>query len=281
MIALKERRLWEWPGELIWKFLGFQLKTSPYWLVPHKVQCLLHWLSSSWGLPPFFSRLTCCFYRAVRTIKPTTVSSSPKKASHTGAVTGAVTGTVFTLLAVIGVVVFVRRRRRYNRPSSILSSNDLIEAGPQVTVTPFYLAPQPAQQDPAPWMTELQSQSETHPFERMAALDDNSSSSALLHPLPSSLPIIPAPVGLSSKELAQLRTEASEHSRTNNAGLTSGPHPDPSPTATTGQSSAISSPDPRRLQSEVENLRHEMQLLRAERFEALAPPPSYTEEERR
>jgi hypothetical protein len=202
-----------------------------------------------------------------------------------------------------------------------MSSNDLIEAGPQVTVTPFYLETEPIQRDPGPWTTEPQLQSESHTLERMAALDANSSSSALLQPLPSSLPMIPAPVGLSSKELAQLRTEASGHSRTNNAGSTSGSHPDPSstvpmipapvglsskelaqlrteasersrtnnvgstsgshpdpsPTATTGQSAAMPPPDPRRLQSEVENLRQEMQLLRAERFEA---PPSYTEEER-
>ena len=84
-------------------------------------------------------------------------------------------------------------------------------------------------------------------------------------PVPSSR-VVPLPVSLSSKELARLR-EGSSHSQSTDA-LSSAP-----PLAATSERSADTSlSDTRRLQSEVESLRREMEQIRAERFEA---PPNY------
>ena len=233
--------------------------------------------------------------------------TSSKTGSHTGAVAGAVVGTLGAILIVIGVVTFVRRRRRLDKRKSIGSSisSSLIEAGAQVT--PYYIAPpEVTQRDLGSWMTGPQPQSE--PLEAETVPDIHSSSSHSL-PLPpavvpapvglsskelaqlrtdvlvrsqNNLPlppaVVPAPVGLSSKELAQLRTDALVRSQNNLASSgSSSSQPNPALPVTTIRrtATAVTSSNTRQLQSEVEDLRREMQLLRAERFEA---PPSYAEE---
>jgi hypothetical protein len=88
-------------------------------------------------------------------------------------------------------------------------------------------------------------------------------------PAPSSR-AVPLPVRLSGKELARLREDNSRSQPTDALS------PGPLLTATTEVGVATSSSDARRLQSEVESLRREMQQLRAERFEA---PPLYDHED--
>ena len=81
----------------------------------------------------------------------------------------------------------------------------------------------------------------------------------------SSSRVVPLPANLSSKELARLREDNSRSQSTSSGPLT----------ATTELPVDASSSEARRLQSEVESLRREMQELRAERFEA---PPLYHED---
>ena len=193
--------------------------------------------------------------------------------SHTGAVAGAVVGTLGAILVVIGVITFVRRRRKLNKRKSIgpSISGSLIEAGAQVT--PYYLAPpEVTQRDLGSLMTGPQPQS--GPLEVVTAPDTHSSSS---HSLPLPPAVVPAPVGLSSKELAQLRTALvrSQNNLARSGSSSSQPNPSP-PVAIIGPTTTTVPPsNTRQLESEVEGLRREMQLLRAERFEA---PPSYAEE---
>ncbi|KAN0141387.1 DUF1793 domain containing protein [Lactarius tabidus] len=81
----------------------------------------------------------------------------------------------------------------------------------------------------------------------------------------SSSRVAPPPVGLSSKELARLRQDSSRPQSTDAS--------PPGPLSTTAESGvATTSSEARRLQTEVESLRREMQQLRVERFEA---PPGY------
>lgn len=98
--------------------------------------------------------------------------------------------------------------------------------------------------------------------------------------LPMSRPVAPVAAGLSDKELALLRAGALTSQQPDNPrDLTSDMPWSPfSPTAvaeTGGESEALPS-DTRRLHSEVESLRREMERLRAEGL-AIAAPPSYTE----
>ena len=182
-------------------------------------------------------------------------------------------GTLGAILVVIGVITFVRRRRKLNKRKSIgpSISGSLIEAGAQVT--PYYLAPpEVTQRDLGSLMTGPQPQS--GPLEVVTAPDTHSSSS---HSLPLPPAVVPAPVGLSSKELAQLRTALvrSQNNLARSGSSSSQPNPSP-PVAIIGPTTTTVPPsNTRQLESEVEGLRREMQLLRAERFEA---PPSYAEE---
>jgi hypothetical protein len=116
------------------------------------------------------------------------------------------------------------------------------------------------------------------PEAEMGAL--HGQSPAPLTVLPPSRQVAPIPVGLSDKEIARLRAEAlnSESQQSHN---------DPTPNVSLSTSSsdveteptgATSTYDPRRLQSEVESLRREMEQLRTH-TEGLVvgAPPSYTE----
>ena len=97
-----------------------------------------------------------------------------------------------------------------------------------------------------------------------------SSSEPTLAPPQSAAPV---PVGLTGKELAQLRSAPTLSPPTHPWSSSSGSQPTYSPTiSTTDQTTVAPTPETQRLQTEVESLRREMQQLRAERFE---PPPSY------
>jgi hypothetical protein len=179
---------------------------------------------------------------------------------------------------VIGVVTFIQRRRRWrrSRPRSILSfSSDSIDVGPQLIVTPFDPNSSEVTQDsgiPA----EQQPLVIGDPEAEMVALQHLSSSPPAILPLLP--PVAPIPVGLSDKEMARIRTEAlrSPQSRHPGVSTSNAPQSMSSPNATTESGEAMSPYDTRRLHSEVESLRREMERLRAEGL-VIAAPPSYTE----
>ena len=93
-----------------------------------------------------------------------------------------------------------------------------------------------------------------------------------------SSPAVSIPVGLSGKELAQLRSNLSRSENTDGQ-----PSDFSSPTITDrdtlggGATGTAPSPDSRRLWSEVDLLRQEVQQLRAERSEPEAPPTYFSE----
>ncbi len=229
-----------------------------------------------------------------------TATATASSSSHTGAIAGVIAGGVAALILVAGTIAFVRRRRRqdgFRKSAGSSFSSAAMEAGSQMTVMPF----NPTLAVAAP--LEAGSRSRT-------ASDGRSSTSG--PSLPPSQSVAPVPVGLTSKELAQLRSAAmrspptthpwssssgsppsqsvapvpvgltgKELARLRSAALRSPPtthartsssesHP---PIISTAEgSTSTPAPETRRLQSEVESLRREMQELRAERFEA---PPSY------
>lgn len=199
----------------------------------------------------------------------------PAAPSHTGAIAGAIAGGVAIALLVIGATVFVWRRRRLSRRKSTGSisadSESFVEGGPSITVTPFNPSPlDTTQQSPDSWVEQQQLLPESP--EGMAS-DPRSLSSTPAPALPRLRPVAPAPPGLSSKELARLRAEAQQTYTQHSSDTAATTQSSSSPTVFTAQSGVTSSSDTRRLQSEVESLRREMQQLRVERFE---PPPSYT-----
>ena len=203
---------------------------------------------------------TPSFRAPVLTIKAdgtTGAREQPAAPSHTGAIAGAVAGGVAATVLVIGAILFVRRRRRLSRRKSAVSifSTSFEEGGPSVTVTPFNLSTlDTTQQGSDPWTEQQQLRLSSTPAPA----------------LPRSRPVASVPPGLSSKELARLRTEAQQTYTQHSSDTTQSSS---TPTVFTAQSGATSPSDTRRLESEVESLRREMLQLRTERLE---PPPSYT-----
>jgi hypothetical protein len=102
--------------------------------------------------------------------------------------------------------------------------------------------------------------------------------------LPRPRPVAPVPAGLSGKEVARLRAEARATTSGPHRRSYNGPSPNaslsestsPPENAVTGESGEATSLETRRLHSEVESLRREMERLRAEGV-IIEAPPSYTE----
>lgn len=93
--------------------------------------------------------------------------------------------------------------------------------------------------------------------------------------------VAPVPVGLSGKELARLRAEALSFEQSHNPSTSDVNVSQPtSPSPVNESGGATSSYDPRRLQSEVESLRREMERMRTEGLAVTGAPPSYTEGDR-
>jgi LPXTG-motif cell wall-anchored protein len=211
---------------------------------------------------------------------------APTSRPKTGAIIGGVIVAVAAVLIVIGALVLLRRRRlRLRRRKSVQSSfsTHLVDRGPSV-ITPFDSVPlYPTHQGSDSWTERQQLLSESTDTE--ASPDPHTLSSAPAV-LPRLRPVPPVPPGLSDKQLARIRTEALSSQQTDShQSPNSNQSPDPSSNPSSSQSSGsrsvvteqsgVRSPtETRRLQSEVELLRREMQQLRTERFEA---PPSYTE----
>jgi hypothetical protein len=202
---------------------------------------------------------------------------STGRQSSTGAIIGGAIGGIAAVLIAFGTVVFLWRRRRLRRRKSIqsISSSSFMDGGLSATITPFDSIPlYPTHQGSDSWMERQQLLSESMDTE--AAPDPHILSSAPAPVLPRSRPVEPVPPGLSDKQLARIRTEAL-NSQTTHSQRSSSPSSSsqgPTVVTVTERSGARSSSETRRLQSEVELLRREMQELRTERFEA---PPSYTE----
>jgi hypothetical protein len=193
--------------------------------------------------------------------------------SKTPAIVGGVIGGIVALFTVIGIAAFVqRRRRRQSRPMSILSDS-MEGSSDMMMVTPYNTVSYETIQDSRTWAEQQPLVSE-NPGVEMFAPHDLSSTPPTVPPR--SRPVAPFPVGLSDKEIARLRAETlgSQHphnNSTSNASLTT------SNANTAAESSgATSSYDPRRLHTEVESLRREVELLRTEGVVPGAPP-SYTE----
>ncbi|KAH8977681.1 hypothetical protein EDB92DRAFT_1951988 [Lactarius akahatsu] len=209
------------------------------------------------------------------TVKATTTGSSSKTISHTGAVAGGTIGGVATVILVIGTIAFVWRRRRQHRMRKTVGpsfSNALVGADADVAEAPF--------NPPLTGTSPLDAGSQQHPRSDPVGMPivplnpGPSSSGPLLQSSPCTLLI---PVGLSSKELAQLRSRA-VHVQLNPAeSASSDSQPAPLPIVTARQSEATPPPEDRALQSEVEHLRREVQQLRAQeaRAEIFEAPPSY------
>ncbi|KAF8491806.1 hypothetical protein F5888DRAFT_1733240 [Russula emetica] len=192
-------------------------------------------------------------------VTPTDLLSPRTRNKNVGAIVGGIISGVAAIFAVIGIATFVQRQRRRKRkpkpnrvrPMSSFST-DSIQAG---SVTPFNPNFPEATQDSMAGITTEQQ--------------------------PISQPMAPVPVGLSGKELARLRTEVLTSQQADNPrGRGSGsnvPQLTLSPTAVrvaeTGEAALPS--DTRRLHSEVESLRREMERFRAEGL-AIAAPPSYS-----
>ena len=220
-----------------------------------------------------------------------------------GAIVGGTIGGVAVIFAVIGVLIFVQRRRRWVRPKSILSSptDSLeLEVGPHATVVtpsdPNLDSPEgirdagiSAEQEPS---VDEDPDTETVAPHRPRPLSSSSfessprslsSSSSPPAVLPLQQPVEPVPVGLSDKEIARLRAQTLGFQQSQTRLNVSQPETRSSANAATGEHrEASSSYDAtRRLRSEVESLRREMERLRElERLRAEAvteAPPSYTE----
>ncbi|KAH9050589.1 hypothetical protein EDB84DRAFT_1555238 [Lactarius hengduanensis] len=203
------------------------------------------------------------------TANPTTTETSSK--SHTSVVArrtirGVLSGVAaFLVIVAITMVVWRRRRQSHRRTSIGFSSFEgVMSQATQVTVTPFptgstltEVAPPDVghQTDSQQWLVRQSSSSEDPPL--------------LLQS------VVSVPVGLSSKELARLRSLANG---LRSQPIDEGPSNSPLPATTDGDAlggaapAATSSPEARLLRSEVNVLRDEIQRLHAEISES---PPSY------
>ncbi|KAI9459512.1 hypothetical protein BJY52DRAFT_372907 [Lactarius psammicola] len=194
---------------------------------------------------------------------PTGTTGSSSK-SHT--IRGVLGGVAALLVIVAAALVVWRRRRQSYRYTSVAPSSlgEVMSQGTQVTVTPF--------NPTGSTLTEI------------APLDagpQTNSQQRLAHRSPSSedppLPlrrVMSVPVGLSSKELARLRSLAngspsqSMDERTSNPPLTATIDRG----APGGAAAAATSSSEARILSEVNGLRNEIQRLHAE---ISGSPPSY------
>jgi hypothetical protein len=204
---------------------------------------------------------------------------SPKKQNRNmGAIVVGTIGGVVAIFAVIGIVTFVQRRRRWrrSRPGSIFST-DFVDAGPQILVSPYDANSFDANQDLG-FSAEQQPLVIGDPEAEMAVLHHLSSSES---PPPSALPLLrqvtPVPAALSDKEIARLRAEALSSPQPHNLRISAlnMSQSSSSLNAVTAGGSGESY-DTRRLHTEFESLRREVELLREEGL-VVAAPPRYTD----
>jgi hypothetical protein len=218
----------------------------------------------------------------------------PRKKQNIAAIVGGIGGAV-AIIALIGIALFVQRRwkRKRARPRSILSfstdNSDSIRADPQAVVTPFdpnsYSSEEITRSSRNLTWTEQQPLMATEgPEGEMVALRrlSRTPTPPTAHVRSRSVaPVFPA--GLSSKEIARLRAEALTSGSTRQFHNGSSPNVShyestSSPANIVTEPREANSPlDARRLHSEVESLRREMERLRAEGV-IIEAPPGYTED---
>ena len=199
--------------------------------------------------------------------------SSSHENSNTPAIVGGIIGGGGGVICVIGIVAFVQRRRR--RDGSILSNST--KNGLQAIVTPFNPIFSEAALESGTSMEPLVSgdpEAEMVGFHGLSFLPPKRARAP---------PAAHIPAGVSSKEIARIRAELrrdalisqqSHNSLSSDSQSTSSE----SPVVPTGETP--SSYDTRRLHSEVESLRREMERLRTEAFVLEAPPSYVTEGDR-
>jgi hypothetical protein len=189
-------------------------------------------------------------------------------------VTAIVGGTigVAATLAVIGIVILVQRRRgwRLSNPRSIFST-DSVDSGPQIIVSPF---------DPN-FSFDTNRYSGTSAEQQPLVIGDPEAEMVSPHRLSSSpsavLPrqVAPVPVGLSDKEIARLRAETLSSPQALNFRASALQMSQPTSPLNAVTRSGESQYDTRRLHTEFESLRREVEQLRAEGL--IAAPPGYVE----
>ena len=225
-----------------------------------------------------FSKLRLTFLRApvvqITTNLTTPTGTSPESrtgavVSHTGAIVGGTIGGVAVLLALGTIALIVRRRRRQNHGSTSVGSSSSFSFLKEVTNKSFQVTGTATQSTytQAVGSQTIQQEQMVHPF-----VPDVSPRS--------SLGVASIPVGLTSKELAHLRSIGSRPEPTDRQ-----PPPDfssesaatidrdaPVPVAAEATLLPLPLPEAQTIWSEVNLLRNEVQQLRAERSEA---PPTY------
>ncbi|KAI0057014.1 hypothetical protein BV25DRAFT_1813076 [Artomyces pyxidatus] len=194
------------------------------------------------------------------------------KGAPTGAIVGGILGAIAIILIIVASIWYMRRRRKTG--IHVLNYEDVEEAlPPHKELTPFAVQDNSLYRPPSEPLYTL-SMSEASGGVVVAARsppsDTEFSQPQTLSDMVFQPP--PAPAPLSGKALARLRMmNADSHSRTLS---------DASAPASASVSGSSSGPrtlgpagvDPNQLREEVEDLRREMQQIRAERLE---PPPSY------
>jgi hypothetical protein len=182
----------------------------------------------------------------------TTKTTTSQTKSNIPAIAGGVIGGVAAILSVIGIFIFVRRRRRQGTPKSTTSSNSV-----QVITTPY------------------------NPIASEATLPVNRLAETLVEQFPLSQPVAPVPAGLSAKEIARLRAQTLGPQPSHGPSTSDVSQSTPAPPNAVNESGGETSPyDVRRLvHSEVETqVRREMERLRGEGLVTVpGAPPSYTE----
>ena len=212
--------------------------------------------------------------------------------SHVSAIVGGTIGGVVGLFA-IGFLAFLWRRQGLNSADpSGSSTNRRLED----TVTPFNPMGSMLTTGTTPSVDGISQMTEqqqplmsgtysSHGAGRAGAVPGPPSSAPPLRVMPLLMPVT-IPTGLSDKELAQMRSATSQPSSATPPMLS--PQSDTSPnTSTPGRANTNTDrsstttrsrvEDQRPWQSEVDSLRREMEQLRAERFDAGAPPSYFSE----
>ena len=179
--------------------------------------------------------------------------SSSHENSNTPAIVGGTIGSAAAICAVIGIVGFLRRRQRSNLSDSMKIAQGIVT--PYNPISSDASTEPLVSEDPEAGLIALRGPSSTPPTE-----------------LPLSRPVAPIPAGLSGKELARIRRDALSSQQSHNS-LTPNASQFTSPPITAARATS-SSYDPRRLHTEVESLRREMERLRTEGL-AIEAPPSY------
>ncbi|KAI9448902.1 hypothetical protein BJY52DRAFT_1309780 [Lactarius psammicola] len=205
------------------------------------------------------------------TANPTTTGTSSKLQTNLaarGTIRGVLGGVAALLVILVITLVVWRRRRRSHRCTSVGPSSleEITSQGTQVMVTPFNPTGSTIT-EVAPLDAGPQTDSQKRFFHLSSSSEDL--------PLPLGR-VASVPVGLSSKELARLRSMTIGSRSQPMDGLPS----NPSLTATTDRvalggaaaAATSSSSEARMLRSEVNVLRHEIHRLQEEIFES---PPSY------